>query len=337
MEKRRYSQLTLEERCTIARLHQDGGSMRQIASIMGRAASSMAREIKRNSGTQIGYRPAYAEQQTLSRRWRGSRLERNASLRDDVLGRLSCGCSPEQVAGRLAIEHGRTVISHESIYRFIDAQICRTKDYAWRHYLPRAKSKRGWRGRKGGSSIQHIRDRVPITARPLDVQTRQQFGQWEADLMMFSNRKDNLLVLQERSSRFVMLTLQPDKKSQRVIDNQLQYFMILPKQARRSLTQDNGTEFSLHHKLQQIGMQTYFCNPHSSWQKGGIENMNGRLRRYLPLRTDISTLSNELVALLAHRINHIPRKCLDYKPPAEVFYNHLLHFKCESTLPPARE
>ena len=103
MEKRRYSQLTLEERCTIARLHQDGGSMRQIASIMGRAASSMAREIKRNSGTQIGYRPAYAEQQTLSRRWRGSRLERNASLRDDVLGRLSCGCSPEQVAGRLAI------------------------------------------------------------------------------------------------------------------------------------------------------------------------------------------------------------------------------------------
>jgi IS30 family transposase len=210
----------------------------------------------------------------------------------------------------LAIEHGRTVISHESIYRFIDAQICRTKDYAWRHYLPRAKSKRGWRGRKRGSSIQHIRDRVPITARPPDVQTRQQFGQWEADLMMFSNRKDNLLVLQERSSRFVMLTLQPDKKSQRAIDNQLQYFMILSKQARRSLTQDNGTEFSLHHKLQQIGMQTYFCNPRSPWQKDGIENMNGRLRRYLPLRTDISTLSNELVALLAHRINHIPRKCL---------------------------
>ncbi|MBU3655611.1 MAG: IS30 family transposase [Alphaproteobacteria bacterium] len=106
---------------------------------------------------------------------------------------------------------------------------------------------------------------------------------------------------------------------------------MLPKQARRSLTQDNGTEFSLHHKLQQIGMQTYFCNPHSPWQKGGIENMNSHLRRYLPLRTDISTLSNEQVALLAHRINHIPRKCLDYKTPAEVFYNHLLHFKCEST------
>jgi IS30 family transposase len=183
----------------------------------------------------------------------------------------------------------------------------------------------GWRlARKNGGG----------QACPPDVQTRQQFGHWEADLMMFSNRKDNLLVLQERSSRFVMLTLQPDKKSQRVIDNQLQYFMILPKQARRSLTQDNGTEFSLHHKLQQIGMQTYFCNPHSPWQKGGIENMNGHLRRYLPLRTDISTLSNEQVALLAHRINHIPRKCLDYKTPAEVFYNHLLHFKCESTSPP---
>jgi IS30 family transposase len=335
--ERRYKQLTLEERCTIARLHEDGQSMRQIASIMGRAASSIAREIKRNSGSQIGYRPGYAEQQTLSRRWRGSRLERNASLRDYVLGRMAQGYSPEQVAGRLAIEYGKTVISHESIYRFIDAQIRRTKDYAWHHYLPRAKSKRGWRGRKGGSSIQNIRDRVPIAVRPPEVQTRQQFGHWEADLMMFSNRKNNLLVLQERSSRFVMLTLQPDKKSQRVIDNQLQCFAILPKHARRSLTQDNGTEFSLHHKLQHIGMQTYFCNPHRPWQKGGIENMNGRLRRYLPLRTDISSLCDENIAMLAHKINHIPRKCLDYKTPAEVFFNHLLHFKCESTSPPARE
>ena len=334
---RSYRQLTLEERCTIARLHEDGQSLRQIASIMGRAASSIAREIKRNSGSQVGYRPAYAEQQALSRRWRGSRLERDDWLRDEVLGRLAQGHSPEQVAGRLAVEQGKSVISYESIYRFIDAQIRRTKDYSWRHYLPCAKSKRGRRGRKGGSSVQHIHGRIPIAARPPEVQDRQQFGHWEADLMMFSNKKHNLLVAQERTSRFVLLALQPDKTAQRVIDNEILWFTPLPRQARQTLTHDNGTEFALHYRLQDIDLQTYFCNPHSPWQKGGVENMNGRLRRYLPLRTDMTALHHEHITRLQHKMNHTPRKCLDYKTPAEVFYKKLLHFKCESTFPPARE
>jgi transposase, IS30 family len=134
-----YGHFSLEERCTISRLSQAGKTIRQIAAIMDRAPSSIARELKRNSGTQLGYQPGYAQQQAKSRHWRGSRLLRDSELQRQVLDRLGQGWSSAQVAGRLKKEKRRTVISYESIYRFIDAQIRRTNDYSWRHFLPRGK------------------------------------------------------------------------------------------------------------------------------------------------------------------------------------------------------
>ncbi len=132
-----YTQFTLEERCTLARLQAAGRSLRQIAAALGRAPSSVAREVRRNMGRQVGYAPAYAEQQARARRWHGLRLERDPALQDDVLERLKAGWSPAQVVGRLAREAGHAVLSHETIYRFVYAQIRRTNDYTWRHYLPR--------------------------------------------------------------------------------------------------------------------------------------------------------------------------------------------------------
>lgn len=328
---KKYEQLKLEERCEIARLYRAGQSLRQIASAMDRAASTVARELKRNIGSG-GYVPGYADEMAWSRRWRGSRLVRQLPLREFVLEHLAMGWSPEQVAGRLALGDYNMRISHESIYRFIYAQYARTKDGGWRHYLPRAKFKRGFRGRKGGGSSIHIKDRRPIHERPQEVQSRKEYGHWEADLMMFSDKKHNLLVAQERKSRFIKLALQENKKSENIAARLLSWFKPMPQQLRQTLTQDNGTEFSLHHKLNtSINMQTYFCNPHSPWQKGGIENMNGRLRRFLPLKTDITTLKQHDIAMLEKIINSTPRKCLGFKTPAELFYNQLLHFKCEST------
>ncbi len=159
---RKYQQLSLENRCEIARLQADGCSIRQIAAALDRAPSTISREAKRNRGRHIGYKPSYAQEQTQARRWAGSRLEREPELRRDVLERLASGWSPEQVAGRLARQRGRNVISYESIYRFIYAQIARTKDYRWRRYLPRGKSKRGFRGRKGGSSATLIEGRISV-------------------------------------------------------------------------------------------------------------------------------------------------------------------------------
>ncbi len=331
-----YWHFSLEERCAIARRREAGESIRQIATALDRAPSSVARELKRNSGTGVGYKPSYASDQAKARRWRGSRMLRDLQLQALVLARLAEGWSPQQVAGRLAREHGRTVISHESIYRFIAAQIARTKDYAWRRYLPRGKSKRGFRGRKGGSSVQHILHRVPIQLRPSEAAGRAAPGHWEADLMLFSKYGQAVLALHERTSRILAITRQPNKAARPVARALDAMLAPLPSKLRQTITFDNGTEFAHHHLLRDtLGIRTFFCDPHAPWQKGGVENAIGRMRRSLPRKTDLASITPAQLTLLARRYNHTPRKCLDFQTPAEVFLQ-LLHFECESTFPLSR-
>jgi len=334
---RTYEQLSLDERCEIARLQAEGRSIRQIAATLDRAPSSVSRELKRNRGRQVGYKPGYAQQQARARRWVGSRLEREPALRGDVLNRLAQGLSPEQVAGRLAREAGHRVISHESIYRFIYAQIARTKDYRWRHYLPRRKSKRGWRGRRGGSSALHIEARVPIIERPLAAADRSNPGHWEADLMLFSKYGQAILTVHERHSRLLLATRLSSKQADPVAGHLLDVLAPLPEPLRQTITFDNGTEFACHFRLHEIGLKTFFCDPYSPWQKGGIENAIGRMRRLLPRKSDLVLLTPENLTACIQAYNNTPRKCLDWLTPAEIFWDKLLHFECESTFPLARE
>ena len=333
---RSYEHLSLEERCTIACMRENGQTIRQIAASMDRAASTISRELRRNAGRT--YKPVYADEQAWSRRWRGSRLIRQPELQKEVLCGLSMGWSPEQVAGRMALGQRKAPISAESIYRFIYAQIARTKDYRWRHYLPRGKSKRGWRCKATGP-MDRIKDRVSIRKRPAYIRKRRQPGHWETDLLMLSDKRSNVLVVQERRSRFIYLAKQENKEAVLTAEHLKAWFSCLPAVLRRTLTQDNGPEFSSHYLLRSEGVETYFCDPRSPWQKGGIENMNGRLRRYIPLRTKPDTFTDDDLEELAERINNTPRKCLGFKTPAEVFYSlaNPLHFKCESTFPPAQE
>jgi len=329
-----YRQITLEERCAIASLHADGQSLRQIATSLDRAASTISREIRRNGGA-MTYKPVYADEKAWARRWRGSRLVRQPALQRTVVSRLAMGWSPAQVAGRLAHEHGSTVISHESIYRFIDTQIRRTKDYSWRHLLPRGKARRGWQ-RKAHRPMAHIKNRVSLANRPSYIEKRRQFGHWEADLLHPRKSGAAILVTQERASRYILLAKQPGKQAQPVANQMKPWFAAMPPPLRRTLTQDNGPQFFLHYQLHQIGLKTYFCDPHSPWQKGGVENMNGRLRRYIPLGTNPDSFSNNDLQALAAQLNHTPRKCLGFRTPAEIFLKQLLHFKCESTSPFSR-
>ena len=239
-----YEQLSLEQRCTIAWHRQAGKTIRQIAAAMDRAPSTIARELKRNSGTQVGYQPAYADKQAKSRRWRGSRLLRKPQLQQEVLKALGQGWSPAQVCGRLKKENWGQLLSYESIYRFIDAQIRRTNDFSWRHYLPRGKSKRGWRGHKGGSPVDHIQDRVAIDRRPAYIHKRRQPGHWEADLMLFAKYGQAVLVTHERRSRLLIVTRQPSKAAEPVAKNLAALFGSLPKFLRRTITFDNGLPLS---------------------------------------------------------------------------------------------
>ena len=333
----RYTQISIEEQCEIARLRATGASVRQIAASLDRAPSTVARELKRNASGTRGYQPRYAEQQARARRWCGSRLERDDGLREGVLSGLKQGWSPEQVAGRLAREAGRSVISHETIYRFIYGQLARKKDYSWRHYLPRAKSKRGWRGRKGGSSASFITLRRPLAERPQAAADRQVPGHWEADLMLFSTYGQAVLALHERYSRLLIAVRPPGKAAAPIATAISSILAPLPPQWRQTLTFDNGTEFPRHHELHALGIETFFCDTHAPWQKGGVENAIGRMRRNLPRKTDLADLTDDRFALLVQAYNNTPRKCLGYNTPAEVFWNHVLHFKCESTLPLSRE
>jgi transposase, IS30 family len=333
----RYKHIDFDERARIALLREAGQSLRQIAAALGRPPSTISREVRRNSGSQVGYKLKWADDQAWSRRWRGSKLERQPALLNYVLEHLAKGQSPEQIAGRLALEHSNLRISHESIYRFIYAQIARKKDYNWRNYLAQAKSKRGW-GRRQAKSPQHIKDRVSISERPAFVEHRMQVGNWEVDLLHPRKSGACVLVAVERATRMVLLAKQNSKHATPISDQLISWFTAMPPHMCKTLTQDNGPEFSSHHLLNPLGIKTYFCNPHQPWQKGSVENMNGRIRRTIPLGTDPDSFNQADLTALQNRLNSTPRKCLGFRTPEELFMPHLkpLHFKCESTSLPSR-
>jgi IS30 family transposase len=231
---------------------------------------------------------------------------------------LAMGHSPEQIAGRLALEHGRVIISHESIYRFIYHRTAQ-KDY-WYRLLPRHKKIRGCR-RLGGSSGSLIKQRRSITERPAEAERREEPGHWEADFMLFSRPGQGLLVLHERQTRFSMVHRSVDRKAIPTARNIARQLGKLPQAMRRTISFDNGNEFAEHHRLHKvIGVQTFFCDPHSPWQKGGVENSIGRLRRFLPRKADLNLLTATDLRQHVHRLNNTPRKCLDFKTPAEAFF-----------------
>jgi transposase, IS30 family len=318
-----YGQLRPQERVEIYRLRAGGKSQNYIASALGRSPSTISRELKRNSKrTKVwsgGYEPVRAQQLAERRRRWDCRfkLARQPGLRKRVRKSLAMGHSPEQIAGRLARQHGRVIISHESIYRFIDHRTAQG-DY-WYRLLPRHKKIRG-RRRLGGSSGSLIKQRRSITERPAEVQGRNAPGHWEADFMMFSQSGQGLLILHERQTRFSMVYRPTDRKAVPTARNIARQLRKLPPAMRRTISFDNGNEFAEHHRLQKIlGIQTFFCDPHSPWQKGGVENSIGRLRRLLPRKTNLNSITPADIRRYAYRLNNTPRKCLDYTTPAEAF------------------
>jgi transposase, IS30 family len=216
------------------------------------------------------------------------------------------------------------------------ASTARTKDYSWRRLLPRGKSKRGFRGRRGGSPASFIDGRVSISERPPEAANRNTPGHWEADLMLFAKYGQAILTLHERHSRLIFATRPPNKASAPIAELLVSFFANLPPALRQTVTFDNGTEFARHRELHRLALATFFCDPHAPWQKGGIENAIGRMRRFIPRKTDLAMLPQEIFLALVSAYNNTPRKCLDFRTPAETFIQ-LLHFECESTFPLSRE
>jgi IS30 family transposase len=328
---RTYDQLSMRERMMIDLWLREGLSQRRIAMRLGRAPSTIGREIRRNARPTKSWSGGYDGERAdglaaRRRRWDARyKMARQPALADEVRKRLAMGLSPEQVAGRLTLEHGRTIVSHESIYRFIYHRAGQ-RDRSWYRLLPRAKHRRGRLARRGGSLARLIKARIPITERPHHVATRQEPGHWEADLMIFGRNARALLVVHERTSRFTAFRSLPDKTAATVRDRLAAFFQDLPKPLRRSVTFDNGGEFALHHHL---GVDTYFCDPHAPWQKGGIENAIGRIRRRLPRNTDLADLHPDNLQTQMAAYNDTPRKVIGFRTPAELFS----HFKAVALQP----
>ena len=316
-----YKHLSYEEREAIARLRVDGLSPGQIARTLGRHRSTIWRELQRNANKGGSYHPVSAEGHYLARRQRLRLRERCKELATFVIERLHENWTPEQIAGwlRSRAEKALRYVSHETIYAWIHSRARRT-DKLWK-LLPRGRARRGRRRARAGKPL--IKDRIPIAERPEKINRRIEGGHWEGDLM-FCRKSKPILVLTERKSRFVIIARLKSKNAEDTARVIMNIFRQLDERLRRSITFDNGTEFARHTLLREaLNMATWFCDAYASWQKGAVENMNGRLRRDLPRKIDPDSLSDEDLQDIALMHNLTPRKCLHFKTPVQAILSQL--------------
>jgi IS30 family transposase len=318
-----YRHFTLEERRTLFRLLNAKLPIKEIASQLGRHRSTIYREIARNEFREVkqyhGYYPVTAEDSARRRRRRQRKLLRDPRLRTHVVEKLKLWWSPEQIAGRLKRLGDEACVSHETIYQFVYSPEGRALELH-RHLLRARRLRRQRFGRKPrGLKIPLERT---IAQRPAEIGERHASGHWEADLLIFQrvHGNANLTSLVERRSRLVRLIANPDRRSRNVLGAIGEALRPLPATARQTITFDRGSEFLGYAELTRShGIGTYFCDPHSPWQKGSVENTNGRLRRFLPGELDLSTLAPARLQEIERQMNATPRKCLGFRTPQEAF------------------
>jgi IS30 family transposase len=316
-----YSHLTAEERDRLAGLMADGLSLRSIAKALGRATSTISRELRRNALDGGAYRPHVADGAYMLRRQRTAALETDARLAAYVTDRLSEGWTPEQIAGRLrlGIEAGLRAVCAETIYGWI-YRTGQKMERLWR-FLTRHHARR--RKRHGRASKDKIAEKTHISQRSDAADTRAAVGHWEADLVI-CKRSRPVLVLHERKTRITLMTRLAGKTAAETIAAMTAAFRRLDPRMRGSVTFDNDTCFARHMLLRgMLSATTYFCDAYASWQKGGVENANGRIRRWLPRGTDLDEISEADIQEIAMTINLTPRKCLGYRSPVEAFLSEL--------------
>ena len=334
-----YPHLSLDERRKIAKWLEAKMPISEIADRLGRDASTIYRDIKRNRYTDKdipelnGYHALVAQDKYEQRRAVHRKMVVHPELKAAIEGRLKAGWSPEQIAGRMRLERHPIRVSHETIYRFAYSKDGRAEQF-YRHLPEHRKARRPRRARKRQKPT-FDRD-VSILFRPDDVAHRRQFGHWEADLVLFKQRfgQSNVTSLVERVSRFTVLLKNPNKRTKPVMGKIMKAVRDLPLLARKSITFDRGTEFvSWPHLQAEIGTQTWFCDPSLPYQKCTVENTNRRARRWLPRKRDITAVSDHELKMICDRLNNTPRKCLGWKTPAEVFREKMMEEMGQSPYP----
>jgi IS30 family transposase len=316
--------LTLDEREEISRAVAAGQSIRSMATLLGRAPSTISREIQRNGGQQW-YRASQADQAAWDRAQRPKpcKLVQNRSLAGIVAGRLQSLWSPEQIAGwlkRTYPDDEARHVSHETIYRslFIQARGALKKELL-QHLRRTRVMRRSRHHTQKTANHGRIVDAVSISERPATTEDRALPGHWEGDLL-FGSRDSQIATLVERHTRYVMLVKVAGKDTETVINALIKNARKLPQELYKSLTWDRGKEMAAHKRFTlATDIKVYFCDPQSPWQRGTNENTNGLLRQYFPKGNDLSGYSQAKLNAVARKLNERPRKTLDYETPAERF------------------
>ena len=308
-----YKRLSLEEREKIYLLQRDSFAGSEIAKILGRHKATISRELSRFKGEDIGYLPDKAHMQYRSKLFRNKALFSCPKLQELVIEKLiKSRWSPEQISGRLRQQKASIYACPETIYKFIYSPIGIKLNLPT--FLKQRRKKRGFRkSRKVGTS--RIIGLVPISERPNKIETRKEFGHWEGDLVIFgTTRPSNISCLVERKTRYMKILANSSKRTDEVMPNIKQSFA-KHRSIIKSITFDRGMEFASHKIL---GTDTYFCNPGSPWQKGSVENMNGRIRQLMPKTKTPLFIKQEHVDSVAYLLNNTPRKILGFKTPQEL-------------------
>ncbi len=313
--------LTLEEREIIAHEHRAGKMQTQIADRLGRSKSTISRELRRNR-SRNGYWAVAAEGKARRRRserpW-VAKMQR-PEVRRYVRDRLRRRWSPDQIAGRSRSDFPgdrRQWISPPTIYAWIGGEEATGKH--WRRYLRRLGRQRpNWekRGR--------IRTGTSIEGRPVVVDRRRRFGDWEGDTIVGANRRGGAVTLVERKSGYLLLGKVPTLQAATVRQTAAELYRTTPPKLRKTLTLDNGKEFAEHERLtEEAALKIYFAKPYCAWQRGTNENTNGLVRQFFPKGTDLVGIPNHRFTKVQQLLNDRPRKRLGYRTPNEVLASRL--------------
>ncbi len=313
--------LTLTEREEISRGIASGSSLREIAKLLDRAASTVSREVARHGG-RPEYRAKEADDQAWESALRPKRclLAIHVKLQQMVASKLILDWSPEQISGWLKIQYPEDEsmrVSHETIYRslFIQARGVLKKELIG-HLRSKRRIRRSQHSRVRGQSRGQIVDAISIRERPAEIEDRAVPGHWEGDLISGS-KNSHMVTLVERHSRFTTLIKVPSKDTAVVVAALSRQIRNLPATLRRSLTWDRGLEMAKDKTFTvATNVKVYFCDPHSPWQRGTNENTNRLLRQYLQKRTDLSGYTQSQLDKIALRLNQRPRKTLGFETPA---------------------
>lgn len=334
---RKYEQLRPEERVAIASLKLQGAGVREMARAVGRSASTVSRELRRNNCPDVGYASdrAMAMQALRRRAARRPRKLCSGSVNWAVVCTLlHWRWSPEQIAATLKrVYPGQRErhVSHETIYTTIYAHPKGELRRELIALLRQRHTKRMPRSR-GQDRRGQIPDMVSIHVRPPEVNDRAMPGHWEGDLIKGAGNKSAVGVLVERSSRLVLLARMADATAESALAAFTVKFRSIAEPMRVSLTYDQGKEMMRHKELAAAtGLRVYFCDPHSPWQRPTCENTNGLLREYLPKGTDLSIYTQDELDAIADSMNTRPRKTLRWDTPMQVFARMLAQGQAQAS------